>query len=97
MFNILPSTKPVILANANNGKCHKYNEYDINPIITKILIDKNLIIKRSLFANHKIKHIPITGKTIRKFEYLISSLKSKILINTKSKPKKTIISLKVIY
>ena len=51
----------LILAKAKIGKCHKYNEYEINPVPTNNFDDKIFVIISFLFENHIIKQTPITG------------------------------------
>ena len=48
-------------ANEKIVKCHKYKEYEINPMPTKILEDKILVISSPLSENHKIRATPETG------------------------------------
>ena len=45
---IFPSEKFKILSKDSMGWCHRYSEYDIKPIPTNILLDKNFIIKSFL-------------------------------------------------
>ena len=62
--NILFSSKPIILAKENIGKCHKYNEYEIKPMPTNILLDKNFINKFLLLPIEIITQVAITGNKV---------------------------------
>ena len=62
--NTLFSSKPIILAKENIGKCHKYKEYEIKPIPTNILLDNNFINKFLLLPIEIMTQVAITGNKV---------------------------------
>ena len=81
----LPEAKEY-LNNANAGKCHKYKEYEINPMPTNNFEEKTLVTNSSFAANHRIKQIPIIGDNVYNEGCNILSSKNKIECDIKSKP-----------
>ena len=65
-FNRFPSVNSIIFANAKIGKCQRYSEYDIRPVVTKTFDDKIFVKNPFLLANHIIKHTPIRGELVKK-------------------------------